>query len=68
MSKKTGAVPKNGTAPVLLWDIGQFFRIYALAGDTEHFDKSGLRELSFCIVYAMAANHCIMKKRAAGII
>lgn len=52
----------------MLWDTGQFFRIYALAGDTEYFDKSGLRELSFCIVYAMAANHCIMKKRAAGII
>lgn len=52
----------------MLWDIGQFFRIYALAGDTEHFGKSGLREFSFCIVYAMAANHYVMKKRVAGII
>lgn len=52
----------------MLWDPGQSFRIYALAGDTEHFGKSGLREFSFCIVYAMVANHCIMKKRAAGII
>jgi len=51
MSKKTGAVPENGIALVLLWDPGQFFRIYALAGDTEHFDKSGLRELSFCSYY-----------------